>query len=99
MASLSMITIDNTTYFAQTFVRDDNFKTLTRLHLPGDLPKGKYLQIHHNPNSSLYDEENYEGKHPSKQPIYFSMWDLANSPVGEDERFIEEWWKHPKWLG
>jgi len=98
MVSLSMITINNTTYFAQTFIRGDNFKTLTRLHLPDDLPDGKYLQIHHNPNSTLYNEENYIGKHPLKQPIYFSMWDLANSPIGEDLEFIDEWWRQERWL-
>lgn len=99
MGSLSIITIDNTTYFAQTFIKDDNFKTLTRIHLPDDLPEGKYLQIHHNPNSTLYDEENYIGKHPLEQPINFCMWDLADSPMDGNGEFIGEYWKKKRWGG
>ena len=93
MSSLRLIIIDNTMYFVQDFVIEDGFKTVTCLHLPSDLPEDKYLRIHHNPVSSLYDEENYGGKHLSKPPIYFCIWDLGKYIFDEDkEEYEVEWW-------
>ena len=78
-----IIETGNTTYTASNFIRPDGFKTVTTIDLPDDLPEGNYIEIHFNPYSSLYDERNYEGKHPCKPPVLFNLWNIVKVHKGE----------------
>lgn len=79
-----IIKTGNTRYTASNFIRHDGFKTVTTIDLPEDLPEDSNIEIHFNPYSSLYDERNYEGKHPCKAPALFNLWNMARVHKGDE---------------
>lgn len=77
---MNIIAIENTAIFTQTSIREEGYKSLTEIVLPEDLESDQVLHIAFNPDSSLYDEENYDGKHPCAPPANFCTWEIWTKP-------------------